>query len=80
MLKDEQKAVLIALVIGVIAGILSKYASSSLGIVLGLAFAYALNSSYQRLFKDKKAGWSTGNLIIPYIFAWVITWIFIFNV
>ncbi len=79
MMKDEQKAVLMALAIGVVAGILSKYAGSSLGVVLGLAFAYALNSSGKKVFREKKAGWSTGNLVIPYFFAWIITWIIVFN-
>ena len=78
-MKDEQKAVIIALIVGAIAGILSKYAGSSLGIVLGMAFAYALNSSHKRLFKDKKVGWFQGNLLIPYTFTWIITWIFVFN-
>ncbi len=79
-MNDEQKAVFLALVIGVIAGFVSKNAGADLGLVLGAVFGYAINSVHKKIFTGKKDGWSTGNIIVPYIFTWIITWIFLVNV
>ncbi len=79
-MNDEQKAVFMALVTGIIAGFVSNNAGTDLGLVLGAVFGYALNSVQKKIFKEKKGGWSTGNIIVPYIFTWVITWIFLLNV
>ncbi len=76
---DEQKAVLISLAVGVIAGFASKSTGADLGLVIGIAAGYALNAAQKTVFKDKKQGWSAGNLMMPYIFTWIITWIFLFN-
>ncbi len=80
MVKDEQKAVLIALVTGTIAGALSKFSGPSIGLLLGVVVAFALNRAQKLVFKEKAAGWPQGNLIIPYILTWIVTWIILFNV
>ncbi|MBI3413434.1 MAG: hypothetical protein HY051_05145 [Candidatus Aenigmarchaeota archaeon] len=77
---DEQKAVFLALAAGVIAGVLSKYAGNSFGLVAGIAIGYALNALQKRMFGEKKQGWPTGNVTMPYIFTWIIAWVFLVNV
>ena len=79
MMKDEQKAVLLSLAVGAIAGFLSSYSGSLLGLILGIVIAFALNSVQKTRFKEKKKGWSRGNIIIPYVFVWIAVWIFLIN-
>ncbi|MBI4177327.1 MAG: hypothetical protein HY516_03075 [Candidatus Aenigmarchaeota archaeon] len=77
---DEQKAVLIALVTGLLAGFFSKSAGSGLGLIVGAIAAYALSNLQKTLFREKKQGWSVGNVVSPYIFTWIITWIILVNI
>ncbi|MBI2085433.1 MAG: hypothetical protein HYT71_02885 [Candidatus Aenigmarchaeota archaeon] len=79
-MNDEQKAVFLALVIGIIAGFVSKNAGADLGLVLGVVFGYVFNLGQKKIFAGKKDGWSAGNILVPYIFTWIITWIFLVNV
>ncbi len=80
MVKDEQKAVLTALAIGMIAGALSKFSGSYAGLLIGVAIAFALNRAQKVIFKEKPAGWPQGNLIVPYILTWIVAWVILFNV
>ncbi len=77
---DEQKAVLMGLIAGLLAGILSKSVGAAAGVIVAVVVGYALNTLQQKIFREKKQGWASGNLIMPYIFTWVITWIFLVNV
>ncbi len=80
MVKDEQKAVLIALAIGIIAGALSKFSGSLAGLLIGVAIAFVLNRAQKAVFKEKPAGWPQGNLVIPYLLTWIVVWVILFNV
>lgn len=80
MIKDEQKAVLIALVVGMVAGALSKFSGPSAGLLIGVVVAFALNRAQNLIFKEKPAGWPRGNLVIPYLLTWITAWIILFNV
>jgi len=79
-MRDEQKAALLALIVGAFAGLLSSYSGSLLGLILGIGIAFAFNRMQKGIFKEKKAGWSKGNIIIPYVFTWIVVWIFLLNV
>ena len=61
MVKDEQKAVLIALAAGIIAGALSKFSGSYGGLLVGIAIAFVLNRAQKLVFKEKPAGGPKGN-------------------
>ncbi|MBI1971676.1 MAG: hypothetical protein HYS53_00080 [Candidatus Aenigmarchaeota archaeon] len=77
---DEQKGVFLALLTGLAAGFVSKYAGSASGLVAGVIIGYALNLLQKKMFGEKKQGWPAGNVMMPYIFTWLITWIFLVNV
>ncbi len=79
-LKSSRISVGVHTLTGILAGYLSFSVNNTLlsfGLAMGLLLFSALLS--QQLVGKKDLKWLVGNGLFIYIFVWLITWIFLFN-
>jgi hypothetical protein len=68
-----------AVIVGFASLQVSPMAGNMLTIFLGLAMAWVIGKVVQSVVGQKDIKWLIGNGLFIYIFAWLISWIFFFN-
>jgi hypothetical protein len=59
--------------------LVSPLAGNMLTVFLGLVFAWVVGRLVQSLIGKKDAKWLIGNGLLIYLFFWLVSWIFFFN-
>ena len=79
-MKKDLSAMCLHLVVGIIIGYFSFWMGSSVyPLVIAFLVGFALKKASFKLFPGTDQGWWFANGAMIYLFAWLITWIVLFN-
>ena len=72
--------ILAAIAVGFASIIISSYAGNMLTIAIAIAFGWVVGKPVQSIVGKRDIKWLIGNGLFIYLFVWLISWIFFFNI